>query len=148
MFATKALFFLPVVLFGLFVSGGEGEVGHVNRTPVFFTIYTSGAVWIATAILTLFSTVYGYATMTRWQPCVSSVQAGLIYATEPVFATLWALFLPGAYSAIGAIHYPNEQLGAGFLWGAGLVMAANALLLFQHGSGHAAQPPRPCVESR
>jgi drug/metabolite transporter (DMT)-like permease len=93
------------------------------------TLYASGGVWGITAILTAFCTVFAYTTMTRWQPRVSSVHAGLIYATEPVFATVWALFLPGMYSRWCGLDYANERLGAGFFWGAALVLAANVLIL-------------------
>lgn len=131
MFATKAALFLPVACYGatLQISGTGAECVSLGST--FGVLYSSGPLWIVTGILTLFSTVYGYVTMTRWQPLVSSVQAGLIYATEPVFATVWALFLPGVFSWLGAITYPNETLGPGFFRGAAMVLAANLLLLLR-----------------
>jgi hypothetical protein len=48
-----------------------------------------------------------------------------------VFATLWALFLPGWFSALAGVSYPNEQLSKGFLVGALLMVAANGLLIFR-----------------
>ena len=127
MFATKSLVLLPVLLFG----GGEagGHAGGFALALQVAAAFCTGPVLLMTALLTCFSTVYGYATMTRWQPLVSPVQAGLIYATEPVFATLWALFLPAWFSNMSGITYPNESLTAPFFWGALLILGANLLLL-------------------
>lgn len=127
MFAVKALVLAPVILAG----AGPGEAPGTG-TLVFGQIlaaFANGPVLLMTGLLTVFSTVYGYATMVRWQPWVSPVQAGLIYATEPIFATLWALFLPGWFSALGGFSYGNENLGGPFFWGASLILGANVLLL-------------------
>jgi hypothetical protein len=62
---------------------------------------------------------------------VSSVQAGLIYATEPVFATVWALFLPGWFSGLAGIQYENEVLGGAFFLGAFAILLANVLAATQ-----------------
>ena len=123
MFAVKGTLLAPLV----FAGGASG----------IFKAYTSAPVMIITVILTLFCTTYAYATMVRWQPHVTSTQAGLIYATEPVFATLWALFLPGWFSALAGIAYANEHLTAPFYLGALLILAANAVIIL------APQAPKP-----
>ena len=127
MFATKALVLLPVLLLG----GGEhgSHAGGVALGVEILAAFCTGPVFLMTALLTCFSTVYGYATMTRWQPLVSPVQAGLIYATEPIFATLWALFLPAWFSSLSGISYPNESLTGPFFVGGLLILGANLLLL-------------------
>ena len=116
MFSVKALVLVPLVVVG----GGADMVRS----------YTSGPVIVLTLILTLFCTTYAYATMVRWQPHVTSTQAGLIYATEPVFATLWALFLPGWFSTLAGIAYANEHLSPQFQIGAALILAANIVIIF------------------
>ncbi len=116
MFGVKALVLVPLV-----VVGGGADVVRA---------YTSGPVILLTLILTLFCTTYAYATMVRWQPHVTSTQAGLIYATEPVFATLWALFLPGWFSTLAGIAYANENLSPQFQIGAALILAANIVIIF------------------
>ena len=116
MFSVKALVLVPLVV----VVGGADMVRS----------YTSGPVIVLTLILTLFCTTYAYATMVRWQPHVTSTQAGLIYATEPVFATLWALFLPGWFSTLAGIAYANEHLSPQFQIGAALILAANIVIIF------------------
>lgn len=127
MFATKALVLLPVLLLG---GGPHGD--HPGGSALWLQIaaaFCTGPVFLMTALLTCFSTVYGYATMTRWQPLVSPVQAGLIYATEPIFATVWALFLPAWFSSLSGISYPNETLTGTFLTGGLLIVGANFLML-------------------
>lgn len=127
MFAVKALVLAPVILLsspGEAASPGGRGLGLFAET---LGAFSHGPVLLMTALLTVFSTVYGYATMTQWQSCVSPVQAGMIYATEPIFATLWALFLPGWFSAIGGISYPNEVLGGPFFIGGALILGANML---------------------
>ena len=116
MFGVKALILVPLV-----VAGGGADMVQA---------YTSGPVILLTLILTLFCTTYAYATMVRWQPHVTSTQAGLIYATEPVFATLWALFLPGWFSSLAGIAYANEHLTPQFQIGAALILAANIVIIF------------------
>ena len=127
MFAVKALVLLPVILAGAGARGAEPAGFSVWEAIA--RAFQTGPMLLMTGLLTVFSTVYGYATMVRWQPLVSPVQAGLIYATEPIFATLWALFLPQWFSNLGGISYPNEVLGAPFFWGASLILGANLLLL-------------------
>lgn len=117
MFAVKAAVMLPFVL-----AGGVAGAGAA---------LSSGPVVVMTLILALFCTVFSYATMTRWQPRVTSTHAGLIYASEPIFATLWALFLPGVFSALAGISYANEHLSRQFFIGGALILTANVLLLFR-----------------
>ncbi len=122
MFAVKGALFVPFVL-----AGGVAGAGAAFVSPPLIAM---------TVILALFSTVYSYVTMTRWQPHVTSTQAGLIYASEPIFATLWALFLPGLFSAFAGIQYANEHLTLRFFIGGTLILAANALVVFRQN-----QPP-------
>ena len=85
--------------------------------------------WAMLSVLGVFSTAYGYGMMLLWQPRISATQAGVIYATEPVFATAWALVLPEWISGWAGVVYANERPGLGFVFGALLVLGANALLL-------------------
>ncbi len=116
MFGMKALVLLPLV----FAGGASG----------IWKVYTSMPIVVMTLVLTLICTTFAYATMVRWQQHVTSTQAGLIYATEPVFATLWALFIPGWFSALAGIAYANEHLTPAFFVGGALILAANAVIIF------------------
>lgn len=115
MFAVKGALLSTFV-----IAGGSGAVVRA---------YASPGVILLTTILAVVCTVYSYTTMTRWQPHVSATQAGLIYSTEPVFAFLWALFLPGWYSAFAGLNYANERLSWQLFAGGGLILVANLLLI-------------------
>jgi drug/metabolite transporter (DMT)-like permease len=119
--SSTVMFAVKGALLALFVfAGGSGAAAH---------IYTSPAVLLLTSLLAVACTVYAYNTMTHWQPRVTSTQAGLIYATEPVFASAWALFLPGWYSGFAGISYANEHLTWQLFAGGGLILFANLLLI-------------------
>jgi drug/metabolite transporter (DMT)-like permease len=115
MFAVKG-----ALLSAFVIAGGSGAAAHV---------YTSPGVILLTGILAVVCTVYSYTAMTRWQPHVTATQAGLIYATEPVFASAWALFLPGWFSTFAGLAYENERLSWQLYAGGGLILAANLLLI-------------------
>jgi drug/metabolite transporter (DMT)-like permease len=122
MFGVKGALLLPLVVAG----GGADTISAYGSIPVM----------LITLILTLFCTTYAYATMVRWQPHVTSTHAGLIYATEPVFATLWALFLPGWFSRLAGISYANEHLTTPFYVGAALILVANIVMIFTPAHPH------------
>lgn len=104
----------------LVVAGGSGGAARIYASPSVMTL---------TMLLSVVCTVYAYYTMTHWQPRVTSTQAGLIYATEPVFASAWALFLPGWFSGFVGITYANEHVSWQLFAGGGLILVANLLLI-------------------
>jgi drug/metabolite transporter (DMT)-like permease len=120
MFAVKGALLLPLVLAG----GGVAAAWQAS---------SSWAALALTGILTLACTVYAYVAMTRWQPFVTATQAGIIYATEPIFAAAWAFMLPGWISALTGIHYANEELHRPLFIGGALILLANALLILRPG---------------
>ncbi len=127
MFAMKGTILLPFVLAGC---GGIATLA----AP-----YTSPSVLGLSALLAIVCTAYAYSAMTHWQRYVTSTQAGLIYATEPVFASVWALFLPGLFSTLAGLHYANEQLHWQLFAGGTLILAANLLLILH--PPKAVEPP-------
>ena len=90
--------------------------------------YASPASSILLAILIVFCTFSSYLLMNRWQPHLTAVQAGLIYCVEPLFASVFSLFLPAWFSTLANIHYANETVTASMLVGGGLITAANILI--------------------
>lgn len=85
--------------------------------------------WIAgTLALTLFCTLGSFLLMNKWQPLITTTEAGLIYTAEPVFASVMVLFLPGLFSAWAGFDYPNERLTWHLLLGGGLITVANVLI--------------------
>ena len=91
-------------------------------------IYQGHQELLLMGIIVLFCTVYAYTAMNRWQPHVSATEGGLIYCMEPVFTSLYALFLPAWFAAWTGVPYANETLTAALLIGGGLITAANIIL--------------------
>lgn len=122
MFVMIAVFCLPVTLV------------TAQRASEMLSAYSTAGTVGALGILVVFSTLGGYLLMNRWQPLVSATQAGLIYCVEPVFASAAALFMPGWFSLLTGIDYPNERVGVSLLVGGGLITIANVLIQV-HGAG-------------
>ncbi len=68
--------------------------------------------------------------MNAWQPHLPATQAGLIYCCEPLFTSIFALFLPALMSDAFRIHYENDVLTTRLLTGGALITAANLLAIW------------------
>lgn len=85
--------------------------------------------WLGlTLLLTLFCTVGAFSLMNKWQPKITTTEAGLIYCVEPIFGSALALFLPAWFSRWAEIDYPNEQITWTLLVGGGLITLANLVI--------------------
>jgi drug/metabolite transporter (DMT)-like permease len=116
MFLTMTLIALPVSLVTM-------------RQPSDWTrAYSSPPVLVLIAVLVLFCTMIAFVLMNRWQPILPAPEAGLIYAAEPVFASLFALFLPVWLSRLAGIRYANEKVTLALFVGGGLITFANVLI--------------------
>jgi drug/metabolite transporter (DMT)-like permease len=80
------------------------------------------------AALVILCTMTAYMMMNYWQRHVTATEAGLIYGIEPVFASLFALFLPAWISSLAAINYPNERITWHLAVGGSIIVLANILL--------------------
>lgn len=88
--------------------------------------------WLGcTLLLAGFCTVGAFLIMARWQPRVTPTQAGLMYCFEPIFGSVFALFLPALFSRWAGISYGNEVATASLLVGGGLITVANAVIQLQ-----------------
>jgi drug/metabolite transporter (DMT)-like permease len=112
MFFAVAALAAPVALSNL---RDDGDVLAVLGTAPSLVIFVT---------LLLFCTLLSFVLMNRFQRIVTASEAGIIYGMEPVFASLFALALPAWLSHGLGIAYANEALGARFLLGGGLVVAA------------------------
>lgn len=119
MFIVIALTALPVML----ATGGASDN--------WIAAWHSPAALMLMAALTVFCTLGGYLLMNYFQPFLTATQAGLIYCLEPVFTSLFALFLPGWISILAGIAYANETVGVSLLIGGGLITVANVLIQLQ-----------------
>ena len=97
--------------------------------------YSHPRVVALAAAVTLFCTIIAFVAMNKWQPFVPATEAAIIYGTEPVWASLLALFLPGWISAWTAINYANETITRELLIGGTLVIGANLLLQWKWKKG-------------
>lgn len=90
-------------------------------------LFAPPSVWLLMAVLVVFSTVAASLLMNGWQRHVTATEAGLIYGSEPVYATAFALFLPDVFSRLSGIAYGNEHVTTGLFVGGALMFAAIAL---------------------
>ncbi len=116
MFATMALISAPIV------------VGTWNSPRDVWVCYSTPSILFLAGAVTVFCTIIAFVYMNKWQRCVPSTEAAIIYGAEPVFASILALFLPGIISKLARIDYPNERLTTQLLAGGALVVGANILL--------------------
>jgi drug/metabolite transporter (DMT)-like permease len=85
--------------------------------------------WLGlTLMLTIVCTIGAFSLMNTWQPRITTTEAGLIYCVEPLFASIFALFLPGLFSIWAAIDYPNEHGTWSLVIGGGLITLANVFV--------------------
>jgi drug/metabolite transporter (DMT)-like permease len=116
MFVITAAMAVPLALFTF-------------KQPSDFTkAFASPSVLTLIMVLVIFCTMTAYMMMNRWQPHVTATEAGLLYGIEPVFASLFALFLPFYISRFTGINYANERLTLHLFVGGTIIVLANILL--------------------
>jgi drug/metabolite transporter (DMT)-like permease len=116
MFVVTALMAVPLALFTF------------KQPSDFAQAFASPSVLALIMVLVLFCTMTAYMMMNRWQPHVTATEAGLLYGIEPVFASLFALFLPAYISQLTGINYPNERLTLHLFVGGTIIVLSNILL--------------------
>jgi drug/metabolite transporter (DMT)-like permease len=122
---------LPVttLMFGvLAVASGVMSAALAPAGANMLALWTDGTWLLFTLILTTVCTLFAFTIMNKWQPFITTTEAGLLYCSEPVFTALLALVLPGLFSLWGGLSYANETLTLNLLLGGGLITAANVLI--------------------
>jgi drug/metabolite transporter (DMT)-like permease len=128
MFATTAV--LASIVF-LVIRVRIPEVpASAPSAGVWFSLAVQPRFFLSIGLLSVFPTLLAFVLMNKFQPYLSAVQAAVIYTLEPVFASLWAMFLPTLLAALCAVVYSNEQLSLPLLIGGTLVLIANVLALW------------------
>ncbi len=123
MFAIIAAVNMPVFIF------------HSHRASDALALVASGPIFALLAGLTLFCSLIAFLVMNRWQPHMDATTAGIIYCAEPLYATVFALFLPGLLAtAYGLSGVANESLTPHLLIGGTLITAANLLIAWNPGA--------------
>jgi len=96
--------------------------GDLFFQPLFFSLVF---------FLAVFCSVLAFMGMNRYQPHISAVQASVIYSSEPVFASFFAVFLPSLLGLLAASYgYPNEVLSLHLFFGGMLILLANIVALW------------------
>jgi drug/metabolite transporter (DMT)-like permease len=80
--------------------------------------------------LALFCSLFSFLGMNTYQPFVSASQASVIYSTEPLFASLWAMVIPGWLATMIAMQYTNETITMELIVGGCFVFIANVVALW------------------
>jgi len=102
---------------------------HAHHAADALALFASPAVFAIFAGLTLFCSLIAFLMMNRWQPHVDATTAGIIYCAEPLFATVFALFLPTLLArAVGLSGIENETMTPHLLIGGALITGANVLI--------------------
>jgi len=83
--------------------------------------------------LASFCSLLSFGWMNKYQPAVTASQAAVIYSLEPVFASSWALFLPGWLGAWTGLEQHNEAITWSLLAGGVLILIANVVALYPSG---------------
>ena len=127
---------VAVAMVGMAVGGVARPLPSGNAG--WAALLVDGPFLCLTAITGLFCSVLAFALMNTYQPEVSPVQAASIYTLEPVFATLWALWLPGVLSPMIGLDYGSERADVTLLLGGALIIVGNIIGLGV--SGDAGEP--------
>jgi drug/metabolite transporter (DMT)-like permease len=81
--------------------------------------------------LTLVCSIFAFLLMNHFQPHIDPTTAGIVYCSEPLFATALALFLPAWLGAWMGVAYANEVFTFHLVAGGALITAANVLIALQ-----------------
>jgi drug/metabolite transporter (DMT)-like permease len=119
---TTIMFALQALAFTAFAAATAPSVGAL-------IVPWESPEWLGlTLTLAVVCTIGAFSIMNRWQPKITSTEAGLIYCVEPLFASIFALFLPGLFSVWAAVDYPNERATWALVIGGGMITVANILV--------------------
>ncbi len=128
MFLTIAVLLSPVVALH---TQHAGDLFVLVSTVPMATVLVAG---------TLVCSLLAFLMMNYWQPHVDATTAGIIYCAEPLFATVFALFLPALLATFLGIGYANEMATSHLVIGGSLITIANVLI--------ALKPQTPAPETR
>ncbi len=119
--------------FSLLYSTSLGSIPNHSSHPLqaWRTLFESPVFVGIVIFLALFCSVLAFLGMNKYQPHISAVQASIIYSSEPVFASVWALFLPEFLGTIKSnLGYLNESISPQLLLGGAFVLLANFVVLW------------------
>jgi len=101
------------------------------RVSDLLVLWTAPGWLFLTLVLAGVCTLFCFSAMNRWQPRISSTEAGLIYSMEPVSVAVLALFLPGLISTLTMAGYANEVPTWHLVLGGAMITAANLMVVLR-----------------
>jgi drug/metabolite transporter (DMT)-like permease len=128
MFASVAAVLAPFVI-AQSRSAADLHLLVLNGSSV--TVYLS---------VTLICSILAFLLMNHWQPHIDATTAGIVYCSEPLFATAFALFMPAPLGRFLGVPYANESFTGHLLAGGGLITVANILIALQPAQNAPAPP--------
>jgi len=126
---TPGMFFATLGIGMLLFASGNLIKPPSRGTAVWGMLLVDWRFLALIAVMSVFCTVLAFHWMNKYQGHVTPAQAALIYTLEPIFATLWAMLLPGLISMTMDLDYPSERPGWELVIGGLLVVAGNAMAL-------------------
>lgn len=130
-----------------FASRGFVPELSVIDSPSWAPIAISTDFVILIGVLCVFPSLIAFALMNRYQTSLSAAQAAVIYTLEPLFASLFAMFLPGMITAMGVIVYANETFSTPHIAGGLLILVANVLALWPARRRKKLESPTPIART-
>jgi drug/metabolite transporter (DMT)-like permease len=128
---TPGMFLTTVVVAGLaFLCVAGSPIDSVAENPDWWQLIKHPVYLSLLAFLALFCSLMAFLGMNTYQPLVNASQASVIYSTEPLFASFWAMFLPGWIAIWSATDYQNEPMTVELAMGGILVTIANIIALW------------------
>jgi drug/metabolite transporter (DMT)-like permease len=131
--------FVATLAIGLIVFA-VGYWGSNRNVSVWIGLATDLRFLALVTVMSVLCTVLAFHWMNKYQGHVTPAQAALIYTTEPIFATVWAMILPDAIGPLCGIEYASESPGPELLIG-GLIIALGNVLALWPASKHRATGP-------
>jgi drug/metabolite transporter (DMT)-like permease len=130
---TTLMFFLTGSIL-LFISSFSLIEMYQNNYPLyekFINIQTNPRISIIILFMILGPTIFAFWSMAHWQPKISATHAGLIYCVEPIWASIFAVYIPLFLAPWLGVHYPAEFFTSNLLWGAILMTVAQILIILK-----------------
>lgn len=90
---------------------------------------------LLTVSMSALCTIIPFSLMTIYQHYFSEERAALIFTLEPVFASLWAMFIPQLVSPMFGVEYLNEALTTELLIGGALIIFGNCFPVLKFAKG-------------
>lgn len=92
--------------------GTAGILFIIGATPGGITMPPNQGVWIGIMILSVFASAIAFSVQTWGQSHLDATRAAVIFSTEPIFASIFGIWLGG------------DQITARFIFGATMIFAA------------------------